>query len=342
VRRVKPISGRVFFRSGRATKWWARSLGIEIWPGARQPRAKVYLTALAWLRFRFAGEVKVGVVYVTPLHRFGNAVHQLGNAALIAGHVGASRVVIEPHGIFRRPCTLGNSRELSFRLPRASSWWKGQAILVGRFFWNEEFPDLCHEKEIPLALSGLGKSLIDTNRVTLWGSNDLVIHLRGGDVFQDPAPKTYGQPPLSFYTLIISSRKWSRVVLVSEDRTNPVVDGLVEYCDVRKIPYEHQSSDLLSDLHALMAAKNLVVAAGTFGRAVILCSEEVQNVYEFENSGLLYPLSLGVTHHRVIDQAGEYLERVLSRNWKNSEEQRSLMMNYPESHLQILQVTETL
>ena len=331
--RLRIIDGRVFFQSGRATRSWSTTSNVPMAPHARQPRAKIYLTVFAWLRYRMGREITVDAVYVTPLHRFGNALHQLGNASLVAHRAGAGNVILQRHDIFRNSVVFGEGQQLAFELPSSRKWWRGQAVLVGRFFWAEEFPGTCDEHKIMAALRGIGASVIDPDRVTVWGANDLVIHVRSGDVFEKPAPFKYGQPPLSFYTLILSSTNWSRVVLVSEDRKNPVFDQLVQHCEKQGITCETFSGDLLADLHVLAGAKNLVVATGSFGRAVIACSRDIQAVYEFEHTGFLYPLPSGVLLHRVLYKTGQYRRDVLSHNWGNTAEQRTMMVSYPQSDL---------
>ena len=317
---VRVVDGRLLFRSGRATNVWARGSGIELWPQARQPRAKVYLSALAWLRYRLGRGVEIEAVLITPLHRFGNAVHQLGNAAVVAKRAGVSALVIGPHETFRFATTLGDFWHLTHTLPRPTRRWRGQAVLAGRFFWGNEFPGVCSDDAIPAALSGLSGSVIDKNTVSRWGADELVVHLRGGDVFGDPAPSAYGQPPLSFYTLVVSSRQWSRVVVVAEDDKNPVYGQLVSYLAEQGIPCERVSGDLLSDLHVLAGAQHLVVASGTFGRAVVVCSDEVRHVYEFEQTGVLYPLPSRVSLHRVVDRggrvSGESVVQKLAQHWR--------------------------
>ena len=331
--KLRLIDGRVFFRSGRATGVWSAESGIPMALPFRQPRAKIYVSVLAWLRFRMGRRIAVDAVYVTPLHRFGNAIHQLGNASLVAHRAGVKNVIIGKNDLFQNSVVFGDAKQLAFRLPPPRFWWQGQAVLVGRFFWNDEFPGTCDEQEISGALRGIGASVIDPERVRVWGEQDLVIHVRGGDVFGEPAPVKYGQPPLSFYTFILSSTEWSRVVLVSEDRKNPVLDQLVSHCKEQGIPCDTFSDDLLSDLHVLAGAQNLVVATGSFGRAAIACSDHIRAVYEFEHTGFLYPLPPGVRLHRVIDGSGQYRREVLSNNWLNTAKQRSMMLAFPQSHL---------
>jgi len=122
---------------------------------------------------------------------------------------------------------------------------------------------------------------------------------------------------------------------VSEDTRNPVNALIAEYCEKRGIPVTEVSGSLLSDVSVLLGATHLVLASGTFGRTIVLLSDTVQHVYEFERSAWLYPLDEGVTHHRVVDVLGGYKDAVLTDNWDNTDEQRRLMVHYPATALSL-------
>ncbi len=61
-------------------------------------------------------------------------------------------------------------------------------------------------------------------------NDDLVIHIRTGDIFKSRIihPK-YGQPPLSFYMLVISFLNPSSIRFIFEDFSNPIIKLLIEY-----------------------------------------------------------------------------------------------------------------
>ena len=334
------IDGVVFFRSGRATVEWARQRGITMSSTSRQPRAKVYVSALAWVRWRrgrkTSTDISVDAVFVTPLHRLGNAVHQLGNAALVAEALDVTDVVIAPNDTFTKPVSLGVGRRLGFRLRAPRHRLGGRAVLVGRFFWDNEFPEICLPEKIPAALSGLTSSVMARDTIATVSQDTLVIHVRGGDVFDSRPSRRYGQPPFAFYETVIGSRAWDGVMLVSEDTANPVHALITDYCEKSGIPLTPVSGDLLSDVSVLLGATHLVVSAGTFGRAMVLLSDTVRHVYEFEKSAWLYPLEPQVTLHRVVDTVAGYRDAVMAGNWDNSDEQRRLMAHYPKSALRVL------
>lgn len=334
-RAVLVIDGVVLFRSGKATSMWAADQKITMSTTSRQPRAKVYVSVLAWLRWRLTHRIDVEAVYVTPLHRLGNAVHQLGNAALVASAIGVSDVLIPRNDTFTRPVVVGEGIRLGFQLPRRRHLGRGRAVLVGRFFWEEEFPGVCSSKKVPAALGGITRSIMSPDEVAEVAPDTLVIHVRGGDVFSNQPSRRYGQPPFAFYQLVIASHQWAGVTVVSEDTNNPVVDLIARYCDQRGIDLTQVSGSLLSDLSVLLGARHLVVASGTFGRTVVLLSEKVRHVYEFEKSAWLYPLDNEVTLHRVSDVVGEYRDSVMADNWDNTEQQRLLMVQYPSSSLRL-------
>ncbi len=334
------IDGVVFFRSGRATEVWARQRGITMSSTSRQPRAKVYLSVIAWVRWRWGRKTSPNItadaVFVTPLHRLGNAVHQLGNAALVAEALDITDVVIGPNSTFTKPVSLGVGRRLGFRLPTPTHRLGGRAVLVGRFFWDDEFPEICLPEKIPQALSGLASSVMASDAIATVSEDTLVIHVRGGDVFDSRPSRRYGQPPFAFYETVIGSRAWDGVMLVSEDTANPVHGLITDYCEKNGIPLTPVSGDLLSDVSVLLGATHLVVSAGTFGRAMVLLSDKVRHVYEFEKSAWLYPLEPEVTLHRVVDTVAGYRDGVMAGNWDNSDEQLRLMAHYPKSALRLL------
>lgn len=163
----------------------------------------------------------------------------------------------------------------------------------------------------------------------------LVIHLRGGDVFGPRKPASYGQPPLSFYTLILESEEWSAVTIVHEDSVNPVLPGILEAAAQRKIPVFQQSGSVYDDVAVLLTARRLVAGRGTFVPAIAGLSRAVERVYYFENKFSVFPARHDVEIVRVADANGDYVRNVLSHNWSNSPEQRALMLDYPVSSLVI-------
>jgi hypothetical protein len=103
----------------------------------------------------------------------------------------------------------------------------------------------------------------------------LVIHLRGGDVFETNCPhKNYVQNPLSFYKKIIPS--YNEIIIVAEPiNSSPLLPYLLDMPNTRLV-----SGSLTDDFAMMLRARNLVSSGvGTFSMAAALCSPNLRNFF---------------------------------------------------------------
>lgn len=163
----------------------------------------------------------------------------------------------------------------------------------------------------------------------------LTIHIRSGDIFREAIPHPlYGQPPLSFYSMVLDRKRWSSVRLVCEDARNPVVGALIELLGSSGTRYERFSKGLLGDLELLAEASDLIIGRGTFIYPVLCLSRCIRNVYCFEEDQRRYwGLGSGEPNFVVVsDRDGQYRESIL-KSWRNTPEQRAMMLKYPRSNI---------
>ncbi|EDZ92861.1 protein of unknown function DUF268 [Limnospira maxima CS-328] len=277
--------------------------------------------------------------------RFGNNVIQLSHAYHIAKTIGASRIYLSnwwyiKQGESKTPSgiTIMNTSEPDFSSEKL--------VLEGTFYY---YPD--HLTLNPLSttrprlyLNNMMASIY-LNMMDLMefvnlklsgeplGDKDLVIHIRSGDIFRPHNPHpVYGQPPLSFYQKIITLQPWNSISLVFENKSNPIIEPLIDFAKAYCLQVRVISGSLREDIEYLLKAKTLVVSMGTFAPAVTTISMNIKTVYYFENSFNTWgnPNILCV---RVIDKKGTYKFEILNRNWQNTNEQRQLMLSYPLSSL---------
>lgn len=167
-----------------------------------------------------------------------------------------------------------------------------------------------------------------------YGENDLVVHIRSGDIFTKPH-KNYGQPPLAFYKKVVRSKSWDKVFVVYENLLNPVIIPLLNWLPQHCNAVATVSGDLKDDLEVLLKAQNLVSGRSTFIPAVCALSLHARNVYywndkPFSTWGNKKIRKLGIT-----DVNGFYNQSICRGNWINSLEQQKLMLDYPEENLQL-------
>ena len=169
----------------------------------------------------------------------------------------------------------------------------------------------------------------------------LTIHIRSGDIFKGKVHPSYGQPPLCYYKEAINHYKPDSVELVYENDVNPTIPALINHLESKSIKYNTFSSkNLRDDINVLLRAKALVVGIGTFAKGIITLSDNVETFYSFQvrfvgpfvssESTKLYPKGI-----MIYDKKGLYKTKILSRNWRNSLEQRNLMLQYDAENLSI-------
>ena len=160
-------------------------------------------------------------------------------------------------------------------------------------------------------------------------SNDeeLVIHMRAGDMFADNPPPKYVPTPLAFFEKIIDDFSYKKVRIVSEDDKNPCIEALL-----KKYPFViWQCSDLETDMRTLCQAKNLCVTIGTFGLINVLLSKNLKNLY-VDNipQGILDFGFFKPENHNLPFDIHQFLlqDYIPYRHWRKSLDQLSTVLNY--------------
>ena len=160
------------------------------------------------------------------------------------------------------------------------------------------------KKAIPL----LQKCFRIKNITQIYDKSVLVIHIRSGDIFSYKPHPYYMQPPLCYYTHIINSGSYKRIIIVCEDTKNPVVGKLLTlYPNL----CEHKIQSLTEDIKIILGASIIVCGHGTFIPSLSLLSKHAQTIIH--------------THNYKHELSGYYEK---NKPWENTEEQRQLMLDY--------------
>jgi len=115
--------------------------------------------------------------------------------------------------------------------------------------------------------------------------NDLIIHIRSGDVFDESSRvnentssqlfKWFLQPPYSFYKKIIDENNYSKIYIISECYNNPIIEKLINnYTNAVFV-----SNDVTNDFKILLNSKNLVVSTSDFALASVYLSNQKNVIY---------------------------------------------------------------
>lgn len=166
--------------------------------------------------------------------------------------------------------------------------------------------------------------------------NELYIHIRGGDIFKDEAlspeySPSYAQFPLCFYNRVIEKNKFQKIIIISEDRLNPIVNILLK--KYRNITC-HNYNTLAKDISYLSHAYNIVGSISSFITSIIKLNDNLryfweydiyqmeQKLYHFHHS--LYDFPRNYTIFRM-EPSEQYQKEMYI--WKRDESQIKLMLN---------------
>lgn len=162
--------------------------------------------------------------------------------------------------------------------------------------------------------------------------DSLVIHIRSGDIYRKRRPHPdYGQPPLSFYKLVVNRKKPNFVTVLTEDELSPVLSGLCRFLGAKKIPFEVSGIDLEGTMSQILWSTSLVSAKGTFSAPLVCMSETLREVFFFDDIGLTEKWGVPQGQIELIgakEKSGFYKHLVLAP-WKNSPIQRQLIRRWP-------------
>jgi hypothetical protein len=290
----------------------------------------------------FAGEyfpaitdaLKVTGVKIDRALRFSNSLIQLSNAINVAEHLAVERIYVPDFFYLDKTSFKIDPARWLINDSRIEGNSSRDLILTGRYFYTNTLLPILRSPQ-PTRFDTLSRAVpcfnLDCSPRSSFSEDDLVIHVRSGDVFSDKPHPLYGQPPLAFYRWIVDARDWRSVAICFEDSRNPVIEHLVNYCRRKCRVVTEKSGDLRSDIEFLLKAKSLVSSRGTFIPGIASISGNIRTIFAFEDFSHWGNPAITVVSIR--DLAGEYRKHVLSKNWANSEEQRRLMIDYPLDHV---------
>ena len=269
---------------------------------------------------------------IRKVSRFANNVYQMVRAIQIARehNLGFVQMLDSPLFDFS-----SNNESSSPRLIDASDGAPDDAAVVeGDFFYSERFTGKTGVTSRAGAMTAIAREYLAPHLSI--GSpkeppapDELVVHIRSGDIFGDDPHPLYGQPPLAFYRWAIErslTLGFTKIRVVAEDRLSPVIDALEEFLDHRGIPFRMQIGESLeNDVATLIAARGVVFGVGTFGHAICMLSSSIEVLFEASRSGV-YLSSFAYLDIFRAELGDDYSP---FSKWTGSPEQRQMMLTYP-------------
>jgi hypothetical protein len=190
------------------------------------------------------------------------------------------------------------------------------------FFFNKEINGV-DQKLFELNLDRtieILKSIFVMCNVPKLNEDELVIHIRSGDIFRSNPHNEYIMPPLSYYKDIINKNSYSKIHLIAEDRKNPVIDELLKIYP--NISFKIQ--DLLKDIELLLGASNVIESYGTFTSALLILSDNIKTIHKpsYQSALIICRPQVEILSYDL----EEYKTKL--KPWRNTKSQREIMIGY--------------
>jgi hypothetical protein len=150
--------------------------------------------------------------------------------------------------------------------------------------------------------------------------DDLVIHIRSGDIFINHFNRNYGQPPLCFYQRIINDNNFKNIYLTSSGRENPTINKLLQlYPKIKFI-----NGTVEEGISAIIYSYNLVMSISTFPFTLIRLNNNLRKIYMYS----LYDYDFNDINISIykMEASQNYLNKIQGK-WENTKEQLALMIN---------------
>lgn len=230
--------------------------------------------------------------------RLGNNIRQVYNCILIGIHLQCN-IRLPFHDFFNKQYIRFHSNEITEK-----------EIITdpSYFFWDKCLTKYMDSSTMD-SYSQKAKEIlrdcfiVDPRTIEPLNDDDLVIHIRGGDIFGSEVHPEYAQPPLSFYIKILKNNTFRKVYMLSEDMKNPCVKELLTL-------FPHiifKKNLLIDDVKLILATNNITNSTGTFIPSLKTLSIHVKNIYTYT-----FPT--------------EYNAQMLP--WKNTDVQRHCMITF--------------
>ena len=164
------------------------------------------------------------------------------------------------------------------------------------------------------------KNIFTIKNIPKLNEKDIIIHIRSGDIFRRTGHPAYIMPPLSFYKKILDNNIFSNVIIISENKNNPVIDKILELYPTIKF----KINSLDKDITLLLGSANVIESFGTFTYSLLLLSDNIKNIYKpsYQFTTLLKDIKKVNIIETNLD---DYYKKIFP--WKNTKEQREIMLN---------------
>ena len=271
---------------------------------------------LSQIREQFKKNISsIEILYLIGKIRFGNLLISLNNVIFMCEIVGCKKIFLEGDEFLIKNKIFHPKYNMSIEPIYSRENLPNNTLIMDAAYFYYYRKHLKPENDFYVFKAEILNNLpkIETN------SNDLYIHIRSGDVFENPPKIGYSQPPLCFYQKILREFKFRKIYIISEDKKNPIINFLLREFD--NIIYN--KNNLYLDISYLANAYNIVSSKSSFIITLIKINDKLRFLWEFD----LYRLSERFLHLIFVDDSSKDNSRKIIEDCQKDDERILLIKN---------------
>ena len=273
---------------------------------------------------------KIDTFFVGYSIPFGNSLITMNNLIFTCEIIGCNKIVLRDNRV-KRPWLIKNpifikKLNLTITLGHHGHCDDDNVLCVSIATWDPFSPTFVKPQ---VRIQYIRDELIRNLPNVKTDPDDLYIHLRGGDVFNNKPSTTYAQPPLCFYEKILDNNKFKNIYILSMDRKNVVLDALMN--KFKNIIFNENRYEY--DISLLINAYNIVTSVSSFVISTIKLNNNLKDLWEYDINRLsekffflhhhLYKFDIKYKIH-TMKSSDEYAQKMYI--WRNTEAQVKLML----------------
>ena len=272
----------------------------------------------------------ISILFIRGKGRFGNYYISINNAIIYCQFLGCKKIIIEySNEILINKIIFYKKYNLKIEPNQTINYMeKNLVILSQRFLMHNNFKFIRNANKFNI----FKRQLLNNLPKIVTHPDDLYIYIRGGDIFNKNKKtiKKYPQPPLCFYMKILDKFKFREIIIISEDKLNPVIPKLLhKYSNIK-----YTRNNLKIDISYLSNSYNIVAGKSSFLTTAIKFNDKLKFLWEYDfyllserYLHLHYSVYKFPFHYTIYKMNSSKIYRRLMYPWHNSVNQRNIMLN---------------
>ena len=249
--------------------------------------------------------------------KIGNSLIVLNNLIIICERI-KCRNIIAPKRlqiIIKKPIYI-KEKNLSIFPYKYRYKIKVDIYLRRRTIFNFKFKNIKNRMRLTMIRNEIWDNIPKYNCT----KNDLVMHIRSGDIFINRINRFYSQPPLCFYQRIIIENKFENIYITSNGDENPVISEILKWNSTIKF----LKDSLLEAISIIISSYNFIMSCSTFAMNLIIFNKNLINLYLYKIYDYDFRF-LNCTKHEMTPS--ENYTKFMKYKWRKTKDQLYLLIN---------------